>query len=303
VNKGSGVEGTDEATCCEAPPTPAPTPPPPSSSPPPPPVYAGKLVAAEQLDARAIANLRADGVDFQSPHLEDVIMEAFKNKNVDAATAALDNVAIVVAIMIVNDLLEDTTHEAFWPQLRALLADLQNDKAQGSDVASSRINIPVSRIIEVASQGGVEAAKEEALQEVDSTTEEAPQDLDATIEEVPQVVEAAEDEREAKAKQTSPSSVNGGNAKKANKKKGRNGAKEAKSKKTKKAKGSTAPLASNLQSGTAPASSMVAIAALAAGLAVVAIAKSTTHKTTGHLESQPMLGIVVKGKLPSSTLV
>ena len=287
-------------------------------------MYAGKLVAAEQLDAGAFADLLADGVDFQSPHLEGVIMEAFKNKNVDAATAALDNVAIVVAIMIVNDLLEDTTHEAFWPQLRALLADLQNDKAQGSEVASSRINIPVSRIIEVASQGGVEAAKEEALQEVDSTTEEAPQELDSTIEEAPQevdatteeasqvveaaekasqVVEAAEDEREAKAKQTSLSSVNDGNAKKANKNKGRNGAKEAKSKKTKKAKGSTAPLASNLQSGAAPASSVVAIAALAAGLAFVAIAKSTTQKATGHSESQPMLGIVAKGKLPSSILV
>merc|ERR1711957_1144547 len=244
-----------------------------------------------------------------SPYLEGVIMGAFKNKSVDAATAALDDVSIVVAIMIVNDLLEDTTHVAFWPQLRALLADLRNDKAQGSEVASSKINIPVSRIIEVASQGEVEAAKEEALQEVDSTTEEAPQvvdstieeasqevdstteeapqEVDATTEEASQVVGTAEDEREAKAKQTSPSSVNGGNAKRANKKKGRNGAKEAKSKKTKKEKGSTAPLASNLQSGAAPASSVVAIAALAAGLAFVAIAKSTTQKATGHSESQP----------------
>ena len=83
-----------------------------------------------------------------------------------------------------------------------------------------------------------------------------------------------------------------------------NSAKKAKSKSAKKKKGSTAPLASNSQSGAAPVSPMVAIvvSAFAAGLAVAAIAKSTTQKTTGHSESEPMLGIVTRGKLPSSTL-
>jgi len=73
--------------------------------------------------------------------------------------------------------------------------------------------------------------------------------------------------------------------------------------KAKKAKGSARALAADSQSGAAPASSVVAIAALAAGLAFVAIAKSTTQKATGHSESQPMLGIVAKGNLPSSILV
>jgi len=158
---------------------------------------------------------------------------------------------------------------------------------------------------------GVADHASNAKKEVDATTVEATPAVEQANEASPvatqvveasQVVEAAEDEREAKAKQTSPSSVHGGNAKTASKKKGRNGAKEAKSKKTKNAKGSTAPLASDWQSGAAPASSIIVIAALAAGLAFVAITKSTTQKATGHSESQPMLSIVAKGKLPSSIL-
>jgi len=147
--------------------------------------------------------------------------------------------------------------------------------------------------IDHVSKQGVDATIVEASPVVEQAKEASP--VATQVVEAPQEVGATKDEREADAMQASPSKVHGGKAKaKTKKSKG--------TKKAKKVKGSAGTLASDSQSGAAPASSIVAIAALVAGLAFVAIAKSTTQKATGHSESQPLLGIVAKGNLPSSIL-
>jgi len=193
---------------------------------------------------------------------------------------------------------------------RVQIADVDEPQRQ-QDVAPEAEPLAVAEAVEStvevtsAQKLGDGVADHVSKQEVDATIVEASPVVEQAKEaspvathvvEAPQEVGATKGEREADAKQTSPSRVHGGKAKaKTKKSKGAN--------KAKKAKGSARALAADSQSGAAPASSVVAIAALAAGLAFVAIAKSTTQKATGHSESQPMLGIVAKGNLPSSILV